>query len=76
MRAAEKASPHKVRYFGSPWAPPAWMKTNHKINNGGYLIGKPGGKEYKAFAQYIVKYVDKNDQAPIELDQIKIESFS
>jgi len=50
-----KASPHKVRYFGSPWSAPAWLKDNHKINNGGYLIGKPGGKQYKIFANYIVK---------------------
>jgi len=52
---AQKVSPHKVSYFGSPWSSPAWMKTNNKINNGGYLIGKPGEKYYKTFAHYFVK---------------------
>jgi glucosylceramidase len=57
MRAAFKASPHKLKIFGSPWSAPAWMKDNHKINNGGFLIGKPGEKYYKTFANYLVKYV-------------------
>jgi glucosylceramidase len=57
MKAALEASPHKLKFFGSPWAPPAWLKTNHKINNGGFLIGKPGGKQYKIYANYLVKYV-------------------
>ena len=28
------------------------------MKNGGYLIGKPGGKQYKAFAHYLVKFLD------------------
>jgi len=43
-------------YFGSPWSSPGWMKTNGKINNGGYLKGQPGGEYYKIFANYFVKY--------------------
>jgi glucosylceramidase len=46
-----------LKLFGSPWGAPAWLKDNHKINNGGFLIGNPGGKQYKIFANYIVKYV-------------------
>jgi len=57
MKAAVKVSPHKVKFFGSPWAAPAWMKTNNNLIHGGYLIGEPGGKYYKSFALYFVKYV-------------------
>jgi hypothetical protein len=31
------------------------MKENSKINSGGALIGKPGEKYYKIFADYFVK---------------------
>lgn len=56
MQMAIKESSHKVRYFGSPWSSPAWMKTNNQINHGGFLKGHPGGKYYKLFAEYFVKY--------------------
>ena len=54
MKAAKRANPN-VKFFGSSWAPPLWLKTNGKINNGGYLLGEPGSVEYKAYANYLVK---------------------
>ena len=59
MKSASKINPH-IKYFGSPWAPPAWMKNNSDLIHGGYLIGQPGGQYYKAFAKYFVKYVCNN----------------
>jgi glucosylceramidase len=39
--------------LASPWSPPAWMKTNNQMNNGGML--KP---EYrKAWALFYTKYI-------------------
>lgn len=55
IKKALKASPHKIKLFGSPWAPPAWMKTNNKVSNSGELKGKVGGEYYQAFANYFVK---------------------
>ena len=57
MKNAIKVSPHKIKFFGSPWSSPAWMKNNSQLIHGGYLIGQPGGQYYKAFALYFVKYV-------------------
>ncbi|CAG2182462.1 unnamed protein product, partial [Oppiella nova] len=34
------------------------MKNNTRLNRGGFLIDKPGGKYYKAFAHYLVKFLD------------------
>ena len=48
-------SAYDVKFYGSPWSSPAWMKTNKKINNGGFLIGEPGNKYYQTFAKYFVK---------------------
>ncbi|MGI4832777.1 MAG: glycoside hydrolase family 30 protein [Janthinobacterium lividum] len=42
----------RVQLMGSPWSPPAWMKTN-EATKGGSL--KP--EYYGAYAQYIVKYL-------------------
>ncbi len=52
---AQKLSPHKVKYFGSPWSSPAWMKNNKMINHGGFLIGQAGDKYHKTWANYFVK---------------------
>jgi O-glycosyl hydrolase len=53
---AQKLSPHQIKLFGSPWSPPAWMKTNHKFQAGGQLRGEVGGEYYQIFADYFVKY--------------------
>ena len=52
---AKKLSSHNLKLFGSPWSAPAWMKTNGQIIHGGFLIGKPGEKYYKTWANYFVK---------------------
>lgn len=46
---------HDLKIIASPWNPPSWMKRNHQINHGGLLIGEPGGKYYKLYAQYLYK---------------------
>ncbi len=56
MKLAKTKGTHKVKYFGSPWAAPAWMKTNGRINGGAPLKGQPGGEYFKIFANYFVKY--------------------
>ena len=55
IHMAKQFSHQEVRLFGSPWSPPAWMKTNNKINDGGVLKGNPGGEYYQAWANYFVK---------------------
>ncbi|CAG2110461.1 unnamed protein product, partial [Medioppia subpectinata] len=58
LKKAQEVSKHGIKYMASPWSPPAWMKTNHKLNNGGFLVGEPGGKYHKAYAQYLIKFLD------------------
>jgi len=52
---AKQVSGHNIKLFASPWSPPKWMKTNKKFEGKGFLIGKPGGEYYAAWAQYFVK---------------------
>ncbi|CAG2172770.1 unnamed protein product, partial [Oppiella nova] len=63
-----------LRVFGSPWSPPAWMKNNSELNHGGYLIGEPGGKYYKAYANYIVKFLDSYKASGVPIWGITIDN--
>ena len=53
LHAANHAAGGKLRILASPWSPPAWMKTNHRMDEGGSLRG-----EYRpAWAQFYVRFV-------------------
>lgn len=55
---ANRAAGGKLRILASPWSPPAWMKTNNRMDDGGSLRG-----EYApAWAQYYVKFVQAMKQ--------------
>lgn len=53
LREIESVKGEPLQLLASPWSPPAWMKTNEEMNNGGKL------KEvfYPLWAQYMVKYI-------------------
>ncbi len=53
LHDAIKATGGNLRILASPWSPPAWMKTNNRMDDGGNLRG-----EYApAWANYYVKFV-------------------
>jgi len=53
LHEANSASGDRMRILASPWSPPAWMKTNNRMDDGGALRS-----EYApAWAQYYVKFV-------------------
>jgi glucosylceramidase len=53
LRQALRLNP-QIKVIGSPWSPPAWMKTNQSLI-GGRLIDSP--RIYDAYARYLVKFV-------------------
>ena len=53
IKAAIKAKGGDISLLASPWSPPAWMKTNKDMNNGGKLIPQYS----EAWAKYYVKYI-------------------
>ena len=59
----------RIKILGSPWSPPAWMKTNDSTE-GGHL--KP--EYYHAYAQYFVKYIESMAANGIHLDAITIQN--
>ncbi|EFM10078.1 Glucosylceramidase [Paenibacillus curdlanolyticus YK9] len=54
IKQAKTLSGEEFLFYASPWSPPAWMKTNGEMNNGGFL--KPEYRE--AWANYFIKYVE------------------
>lgn len=61
-------NPH-IKFLGSPWTPPVWMKTN-AASKGGSL--KP--EWYDAYALYLVKYIKAMQQEGIRLDAITVQN--
>ena len=58
-----------IKIMGSPWSPPAWMKSNHK-SVGGSL--KP--EFYGAYAKYFVKYIQGMKAEGIRIDAITVQN--
>ena len=58
-----------IKILGSPWSPPAWMKTNHDTR-GGRLIPA----YYHAYAKYLVKYIVGMKAEGIYIDAITIQN--
>ena len=63
IKAAQKVANNGIKLFGSPWSPPAWMKSNNDMLHGGKL--KP---EYnQTWADFFVKYLKafENEGIPV-----------
>lgn len=54
-----------LKILGSPWSPPAWMKTNSSL-----LGGKLKTEYYNAYAQYFIKYIQAYADEGIVIDAI------
>ena len=55
MQESMAASRRGIKYYGSPWTPPFWMKTNQDFHGAGQIIGKPGEEYFKTWADYFVR---------------------
>lgn len=58
-----------LKILGSPWTPPAWMKTN-AASKGGSL--KP--EFYDVYARYLVKYIQEMQKEGIRIDAMTVQN--
>ncbi|MDO6356054.1 glycoside hydrolase family 30 protein [Caloramator sp. CAR-1] len=59
-----------IKLFASPWSPPAWMKTNGEMNNGGKLK-----EEFKnVWALYYAKYIKAMKEEGIDIWGITVQN--
>lgn len=59
----------QIQLLGSPWSPPAWMKTNNNPKG-----GKLKTEDYASYANYFVKYIQELKAEGITVGAITIQN--
>ncbi len=68
IKIAQKRNPNLL-FFGSPWSPPAWMKTSGKLGTGSL---KP--EYYPAFAKYLLKFIQAYEAEGVPMHAITVQN--
>ncbi|KAK8724632.1 hypothetical protein OTU49_011181 [Cherax quadricarinatus] len=63
IQRAQELSERSLRIFASPWAPPAWMKTNRKLNESGELLPEM----WQPWSNYLLKFVKTYEAEGVKL---------
>lgn len=70
IHRAKEVSSEDITIFSSPWSPPAWMKTNGEMNNGGKLK-----EEYReAWALYYCRYIQAMEKEGITISALTVQN--
>lgn len=69
IKSAQKIN-HDIKFVSSPWSPPAFMKDNNNLYNGGKLLNK----YKKIWSEYLVKYVKNYMSENINIDYMTIQN--
>jgi len=70
IRRAESIANDKIKLLVSPWSPPAWMKTNNEMNNGGKLKTE----YFQSWANYYVKFLNEITKAGLNPFAITVQN--
>ncbi|MFI5893055.1 discoidin domain-containing protein [Actinoplanes sp. NPDC051513] len=70
LREAARRNP-ELEIMGTPWSPPAWMKTNGSLI-GGRLIDSPA--IYRAYAAYLLKFVQAYQKEGVRVDYLSVQN--
>ena len=70
LRRAKQLNPG-LKIMGTPWSPPAWMKTTDSLI-GGHLKDDP--RIYDAYARYLVAYVQAYTRAGVPIDYLTVQN--
>jgi glucosylceramidase len=70
LRRARQLNP-KLTIMGTPWSPPAWMKTGDSLV-GGRLRDDPA--VYRAYARYLVAFVRAYAAAGVPIDYLSVQN--
>ncbi len=68
IKIAQQKNPNLL-FFGSPWSPPAWMKTSGKLETGSV---KP--ECYPAFAKYLLKFIQAYEAEGVPMHAITVQN--
>ena len=70
LRRAKQLNP-ALKVMGTPWSPPAWMKTTDSLV-GGRLKDDPA--IYDAYARYLVKFVQAYAASGVPVDYLSLQN--
>ena len=70
VKDARDAAGGGLRLLISPWSPPAWMKDNNNMNQGGKLLKK----YYPLWAAYFVRFIDELKKRGIETWAVSVQN--
>jgi len=70
IKEAMKAAGGKLNLFASPWSPPAWMKDNNNMLQGGKL----NPEFYDSWAMYYTKFIKAYEKEGVPLWAITIQN--
>ncbi|KAM3910014.1 LOW QUALITY PROTEIN: lysosomal acid glucosylceramidase-like [Leptodactylus fuscus] len=74
IQKAQALSRRPIALFASPWTAPPWMKTNGNITGRGTLKGSPGGRYYKTWAQYFIRFLDEYAKHNVTFWAVTVEN--
>ena len=60
-----------LKVMGSPWSPPAWMKTNGSLVGGQFIDDK---RYYDAYTRYFVRFVQAYERAGVPVDAVTLQN--
>ncbi|MBK9797280.1 MAG: glycoside hydrolase family 30 protein [Holophagaceae bacterium] len=59
IRAAQKVAGGPIKLLASPWSPPAWMKSNGQMNQGGTLLPQYRQAWARCFVRFVQAYAEE-----------------
>ncbi|MCL2763481.1 MAG: glucosylceramidase [Treponema sp.] len=70
VKEAQDCMGGNLKVMVSPWSPPAWMKDNGEMNNGGTLLKK----YYPLWADYFVRFIDELKKRGINTWMVSVQN--
>ena len=70
IKSALKMAGNSVTTYASPWSPPAFMKSNKNVLNGGFLLPE----YYQSWATYYTKFIKEYEKQGIPIWGISIQN--
>jgi len=68
IKIAQQKNPNLL-FFGSPWSPPAWMKTSGKLETGSVKR-----ECYPPFAKYLLKFIQAYEAEGVPMHAITVQN--
>jgi glucosylceramidase len=56
IKAAQQVAKQPIKLLASPWSPPAWMKSNGQMNQGGHLLPQYRQAWARCYVRFIQEY--------------------